>query len=514
MDTKEYIVTSHDPKVWFTEDGLGGLYHELTSLGSTCSTVPYRAVEVLNHRPYNKYCYHLSLTDSEAKTLLEDPRIKAVDRKTSDRPELILSHSELRPSRVYDKSSTTINNQMKNWCLARCNSINDLFGSSASWVGELGYNLDGSGVDIVVVDTGIAQGHPEFARNDNGSGGTRVIDFNWQSLGVPGTPSGASIGGYLGDSDGHGSNCASIAAGNTCGWATKANLYSIRIFSGTDIVTGSTLGAIDTDLVFDLVTAFHLDKKTRGITRPTICTNSWGYSTSYLYMSDTYFRGQLYNNTTPVVSLGQVYSNHPSRVDSIDASVQSCAEAGVIITAAAGNNRHKCDVPGGLDWDDTYYNGYYGLTVNYLRGGTPGSATGSICVGAVDNTVSQKVYFSNTGPRVDVFTPGVMIMGAYKNASYVLPAVSDPRNSSYYLNKISGTSQATPSVAGMLACVAQARPNMTPAEALAFVQNYSIKDILVNSTGGFSNYNSLQDGYNRFMYLPFNSSVRGSWEAQ
>lgn len=517
MNEKEYIVTSHDPKVWFSEDGMSGLYHDITREGSTCSHVPYRPVDVLNHRPYTPQCFHFSLTENEANALLQDPRIKAVERKTSERPELILSHCELRPSRVYDKSSTTINNQMKNWGLARCNSVADVFGNSSSWVGELGYNLDGTGVDIVVIDSGVAQGHPEFARNADGTGGSRVVDFNWQSLGVPGTPSSASIGGYLGDSDGHGSNCASIAAGNTCGWATNANIYSIRIFSGYSITSGQYLGAIDVDIVFDLVTAFHEDKKNRGITRPTICTNSWGYGVNY-YISSTFFRGQTYYNSNPTTAYGQVNTRHPYRVESVDAAATACAESGVILVGAAGNYRHKCDVPDGLDWDDTYYNYYYGLTLHYMRGMTPSAADGFICVGAVDTTVQQKAYFSETGPRVNVYAPGVMIMGAYANAAYVLGAVRDSRNISYYLNKISGTSQACPQVTGVLACALQARPNMTPEEAKQFMTGYSLKNALLNagnpSVDNFYSYNDLQMGNNRFMYQPFNSSIRGNWEAE
>ena len=70
MDTKEYIVTTHKADTWFTNDGLDGLYHELTREGAVCSFVPYRPVEVLNHRPYTPRCFHLALTDEEAKTLL------------------------------------------------------------------------------------------------------------------------------------------------------------------------------------------------------------------------------------------------------------------------------------------------------------------------------------------------------------------------------------------------------------------------------------------------------------
>ena len=41
---------------------------------------------------------------------------------------------------------------------------------------------------------------------------------------------------WVGDSDGHGTNCASIAAGNTCGWAPGAAIYSLRCV-GTGVAT-------------------------------------------------------------------------------------------------------------------------------------------------------------------------------------------------------------------------------------------------------------------------------------
>ena len=74
---------------------------------------------------------------------------------------------------------------------------------------------------------------------------------------------------------------------------------------------------------------------------------------------------------------------------------------------------------------------------------------------------------------------------------YQTVAVQDPRASGYYLNKISGTSQATPNVTGMLACILQARPTMTPAEALTFLTQYSTKNALVQT--GASSYSNTTD---------------------
>jgi hypothetical protein len=44
--------------------------------------------------------------------------------------------------------------------------------------------------------------------------------------------------------------------------------------------------------------------------------------------------------------------------------------------------------------------------------------------------LEKKAYYSDTGPGVDIWGPGSMIMGAFLNASYVTPAVPDPQKGS------------------------------------------------------------------------------------
>lgn len=505
MSQREYIITVSDPAIWdqvwdlFTQGGLGDNF------------IPQRAVEVINERPFNDYIAHFNLTDDEAMELRNDPRFASVELQADLQPDVFKGWDGVRRA-TYDKSNT-ISNTMKNWGLLRSTNVNNPFTTSTSVTGNYNYNLDGTGVDIVVIDSGVEPGHPEFAVNADGTGGSRVVDFNWASLGVDGIPTGASIGGYLGDSDGHGSNCASIAAGNTCGWASGAAIYSIRIFDGYNIKTGAYLGAINSDLAFDLVRAFHLAKIASGNTRPTICTNSWGYRSGYSGMQYTVWRGLQYNNTSPSATYGQVNSVHPYVVNYLDMSVDFAAAAGVIMVGAAGNYYHKIDVPGGNDYNNywRWTDGTYVDNVYYQRGMSPTRASSMITVGAIDNTISeQKTTWSETGPRVDVYSPGAMIMGAYANKSYQTNAVADPRAAGYYLNKISGTSQATPNVTGMLACVLQARPTMTPAEAKQFVIDHSVKNSLqVTGSENYSNQRSLQSGNNRILKTPFTSAVRG-----
>jgi len=507
---REYILTVSNPKIWdevwdiLTKDGLGDNY------------IPSRSINVLNERPFNDYCAHFNLTDNEADQIRNDPRFSNVELQADLRPNVEKTLSVSRPG-LYDKTETSTTANMKNWGLLRCTSIDNPFATNRSINGSYNYSLDGTGVDVIVVDSGVEPNHPELAVNANGNGGSRIVDFNLASLGVPGTPSSTNIGGYLGDSDGHGTHVATTVAGNTCGCALGARIYSLRIFSGSSITSNQYLGEINSDIAFDIVRAFHLQKVAAGgNVRPTICTNSWGYRGSYSGMTYTMYRGIRYNSTSMSSNLGQIYYYYPYIVNYLNLAVDNASAAGVIMVGAAGNYRHKIDVPGGLDYDN-YWGNDGGSTSYYHRGSSPTCASSMINVGAIDYTLSeQKASFSETGPRVDVYSPGSTIMAGYANKSYYTSAVADPRSSAtgtgytYYLNKLAGTSMATPQVTGMLACVLQARPNMTPAQAKEFVIEHSLKNLLqVTGTESYSNLTSLQGGANRILKTPFTKGRRG-----
>lgn len=504
----EFVVSVNDPTVWDT-----GFWDEMTKDGLGDNYVPKRAVDVANERPFNDRCAHFLLTPQEALDLKNDSRVKNVELKADLQDDVEKILVAQRPG-IFDKSNNTTAG-MLNWGLLRSTKATNPFSSTSTVASTFDYTLDGTGVDIIIMDSGVEPNHPEFAVNADGTGGSRVVDFNWHSLGVPGTPTSAQIGGYLGDSDGHGSHVASTAAGNTCGWAPGASIYSLRIFSGTDISGSNLLGAIDSDIAFDIVRAFHLAKIAAGNTRPTIVNNSWGYRSTYSGMTSTRYRGTVYSNTSPNANYGQVFYLHPYVLDYITDSVENCADAGVILIGAAGNYRHKIDVPGGLDYDNYYvYSGSFGTeNVYYHRGSSPTNAPSMICVGSVDNTITeQKADYSETGPRVDVFAPGSMVMGAYANSFYQTAAVSDPRNNSYYLNKLSGTSMASPQVTGMLACLLESRPDLTTAQAKQFIDHWSVKNALVGGAStAYNNFRGLQGAANQILKTPFNTPVRGGF---
>jgi len=144
-------------------------------------------------------------------------------------------------------------------------------GISPDLVFDINFNSNalGQNVDIVIIDGPVYTGHPEFAVNSDGTGGSRFIPYNWfqHDPEVRGyyNPSlyiykiGANEQGID-----HGTHVASTAAGNTQGWAKKANIYNINIFDGQ----------ISPYLCFDYVKAFHRSKQG---SRPTIVNCSWKF---------------------------------------------------------------------------------------------------------------------------------------------------------------------------------------------------------------------------------------------
>ena len=480
--------------------------------------IPARQVVCSNPNPGSEYNAEYWLTDEEAIKLKEDPRVEDVHRDPADLG-FLPTHFSIQ-SGNFVKPQTTLAATDLNWALARSISRTENFGATNTAT-TFTFNLDGTGVDMVFMDTGILKYHPEFAVNADGTGGTRVVDQVWSQYGII-SANGTNV--WVGDLDGHGSNVASIAAGNTNGWARGAKIYSFNILD-PNIATTYT----DPISALQTMRAWHnakpIDPST-GYKRPTVCSNSWGYDVQYSNMTGTFWQGTMYPVNAPSNTYGQVSSDGSApaanstattfglRVTSIEAEVQSCINAGIIFVAAAGNQSLKCDVATGTDYNNYWVNAG-GTQYYYHRGTTPGAASNVICVGATSHALPEhKIQFSNTGPRVDIFAPGSGIMGAYSNTSYITPAVADPRsaastssNTTFYLNKVSGTSQATPQVAGIVACMLQSRPWMVQWQ----VQQW-IKEVAATSTldetyyggSGYTQYAGLQGASNKQLYQPFN----------
>ena len=152
------------------------------------------------------------------------------------------------------------------------------------------------------------------------------------------------------------------------------------------------------------------------------------------------------NNGAPAVanmSLGAATS------PTVDAAVERLVAAGVTAAVAAGNsNVDACAT-------------------------SPARTPSAITVGAIDNTDTRAVY-SNFGPCVDIFAPGTGITSSWIDTDTAT-------------NTISGTSMATPHVAGAAALIVAANPGITPANVAATMMANSTPGAVANVGTGSPN---------------------------
>ena len=157
-------------------------YDEMESSGSR-GYVPTRAVCCADRMPICRSTVY-SITPLEAARLEQDPRVLAVE------PDPELMGHRVRPlgyefSNGWDKSTSVVNN-MKNWALLRCWNREQISGwgsdGTANQTAAITTTSSGKNVDVVVFDGNLLPDHPEYAVNSDGTGGSRVNQFNWWSL--------------------------------------------------------------------------------------------------------------------------------------------------------------------------------------------------------------------------------------------------------------------------------------------------------------------------------------------
>ena len=203
--------------------------------------IPNRTVDVTNARPGSYRNTHYSLTEDEAKALRNDPRVYGVEIN----PEL---RDDIRPMIMglqegnFNKTSADAG-QFYDWGKIRHSYIADQYAGGTTTSANWPYALDGTGVDVVIQDSGLQVDHPEF---EDADGNSRVQQINWATeSGLPFTQS----SNHYRDTDGHGTHCAGTAAGKTFGWAKNARVYSVKV-AGLE-GTGDSGNGISTTYVFD-----------------------------------------------------------------------------------------------------------------------------------------------------------------------------------------------------------------------------------------------------------------------
>jgi len=127
--------------------------------------------------------------------------------------------------------------------------------------------------------------------------------------------------------------------------------------------------------------------------------------------------------------------------------------AGVTYAVAAGNDSADAAESAPAAYDEV-------ITVSALSdfNGKPGGGAPSTCRADVDDTFAD---YSNYGSDVDLIAPGTCILSTWMNGGY---------------NTISGTSMASPHVAGGAALYAATHPSATPAQVKSALQSAGTLD--------------------------------------
>jgi subtilisin family serine protease len=242
--------------------------------------------------------------------------------------------------------------------------------------GKYTYSLDGTGVHVYVIDSGIWIAHTEF--------------------GVRATSDFSVVAGSLSDCLGHGTHVAGTIGGTTYGIAKNVFLHSVRVGDAT--CTPTTAAIISgVDWVTNDVTVTHPGR-----------------------------------HAVANVSIGGPVSA------AIDTAVTNSIAANVTYVVAAGNS--------GAD----------------ACNASPAHIPAAITVGAIDPANDTRPAFSNFGTCLDLFAPGVNIVSAMPDGLAICPVVSNAPGSRS--QSCSGTSMASPHVAGVAALVLQNNNAATPAQ--------------------------------------------------
>lgn len=446
-------------------------------------------------------CYHYYCTDNTTRLQFYDPRIDLCD---GDEPSI----SQL----VNDTVNKT------NW---GDNGTSEL-------TSDLTVTASGRNVDVVIFDGHIDPDHPEFAVNSDGTGGSRVIQYNWFQNDI-----GFGTGTYVytpyvdsgnparSEDNDHGVHVGGTVAGNTQGWARDANIYNISVYTSNP--SWGSLG-LDSSTYWDYVRAWHNNKPINPVTgrkNPTVTNHSYGNKlsfnsglfgpvTSVTYRGTTFAPGR--GLTTAELQERGFYTNddspgpQPYYFTSKISDFEDAISDGILTMSAAGNESWKIVNPDDQDYDNSFLATYNGTNFSWwLHRGTGGGAgiNSNLTVGAVGiNVEDYKGNFSNCGSQVDIFAAGTAIQSALHTASGSAgSSVLDPRDptNTYYLGKYQGTSMATPQVCGMLACLAEHWPNMTQAEATQWLIDFCNKNQIGDTREDDAmDRQSLQGAPNRF----------------
>lgn len=477
--------------------------------------IPDRIVDIVNERPGSQRSCHYALSDEEAARLQNDPRVYSVEIPPDQRTDIAIGQLVIQTSNFSKTISNSSNNI--NWGLLRSTADTNIYGTGTTpSLSDYNYHLDGTGVDFVVHDGGLQIDHPEFT---DSQGVSRFQHIDWYAAsGLPGTQN----ANHDRDFSGHGTHVAGIAAGKTYGWAKNARIYSLKV-NGLE-GTGDKGNGISVTDCFDVIKLWHINKPVDPVTgkkRPTVVNMSWGYyrvNSDIMTVTGGTYRGTSWVSSdtrydTPAERLSNFGVNAgwrvSSRIGSVDTDIAELTAAGVIVCVSASNTPYKHDISTGTDYNN-YVTSSVG-TVYYHQGSSPHGDL-VIKVGSIDSTtynatIERSIYYSTKGPAIDIWAPGTNIMSATSNITDQISTSSYYLNSNFNQALLSGTSMASPQIAGMAMLYLQANPGAGPAEVKDFLSK-SAKSTIYSTglTTDYANTYSLLGSPNRVAYFPYAAS--------
>lgn len=525
---KEYVIIVHDPL------DLPTLEEELAaSYGN--QFVASRSVSCQDPRPGSRYQSQWMLTDEEAATLRNDPRIDIVEEKfTGEFFPATIQEGDFRRGWYAPGDRNFVN-----YALRRVNDATNEYGGNRTpnnnandGKPNLHYaGLDGTGVDIVIIDSGVDHHHPDLF---DSQGNTRLQQIDWTEItGIQGfSPD------FYTDFNGHGTSCASVAAGLVHGFAKNAHIYSIPILG--------TLNNQQFGTIMDFIRIWHNRKNDSNDAiysgRPTLVNMSFNYGSSSFRYDDITggeFRGQMWERgNLGQVEMAQRYGLPVSTSESFTVMnlgpsafdrdlAELCEIEGIHCFKAAGNTMQKCDNPDGVDYNNTFDTATN--TVLYNRACGPFA----LDCGNIGNIEHMGVYGDNnnqdrparcgTGPAVHWYAPGNGTMSARSSDASTTGSVPYQDNNQFLQRYFSGTSAASPISVGIAALHLQAEPTLSSEDLRARMIEDTKKDVIADA--GYDPdiepdlshgvvLGGLSGGHNRFLFNRFNKpslSVSGDF---
>ena len=309
--------------------------------------------------------------------------------------------------------------------------------------------LDGSGIGVAIVDSGLAGDHPMFDG--------RVVR-NFKSVCVFNLCDGRVDVGPTGDSEavhggGHGTHVAGIAAGakvqtstgmDVRGVATGSSIYSFG--------SGAVLFILDAAASLNWILANHASPCADMATAPATCPPIKVVNNSYTSSAEYDENGLMEKLSDSIVREGVVM-------------VWAAGNDGGDGTKSTTNGAGSSPVPGVL------------MVANY------DDADSGSRDGALDSTSSRGTDGDPT-TYPDVSAPGSAITSACKPTLPVCHSHANFDSGDLYYGTIGGTSMAAPHVAGVVALLLQAYPDLTPGE---------IEEVLEDTAYKFGEASSYED---------------------